>query len=137
MPSSAATQAAGFVDTLNNVVIFPTIALLVAVAFLVFIWGCAEYFFNAGNQTARAKGVKHITWGLIGLLIMLSAFTILTIAARTFGVDQQLSCADDPTRPGCDSAFSIPSVNLPGPASGNNTTAPASGNYSTPVSGPQ
>lgn len=103
----AANEAAGFVTKFNEVILFPTIALLSAVAFLVFIWGCVEYFLKADNDQARQQGVKHITYGILGLVVMVSAFAILQIATATFGLDTQLDCATDPTASGCDSAFSL------------------------------
>ena len=102
----AAQEAASFVGILNDVVIFPLIALLSAVAFFVFLWGCAQYVFNATNDQARQQGVKHITYGIIGLIVMLSAFTILTIVATTFGLNDEMNCAADDA--GCSSAFTIP-----------------------------
>jgi hypothetical protein len=102
-----ATEAAAFVAKFNKVILFPTIALLSAVAFLVFLWGTAEYFFNANNDQARSQGVKHITWGIIGLVVMLSAYALLSIAAATFGLNKQLDCATNPTAAGCESAFKI------------------------------
>ena len=103
---SAQTEAMSFVDKLNEVIIFPTIALLSGVAFLVFIWGCFEYFMHAENDQAREKGVKHITYGLIGLVVMLSAYTILMVAAGTFGLDDELDCATEWVD-GCENTFSI------------------------------
>jgi TRAP-type C4-dicarboxylate transport system permease small subunit len=93
-PQQKATASAlSFVDKLNKVIIFPLITLLSAVAFLVFLWGCAEYIIHADNQTAREKGVKHITWGIIGLVVMVTAWAILSLAAGTFGLQGQLDCA--------------------------------------------
>jgi hypothetical protein len=97
----AAAEAASFVATFNEVILFPTIALLSAVAFFVFLWGVAEYVFNAANDQARQQGVKHITYGIIGLVVMISAFAILSIAAATFGLDSNLDCAVDPSAAGC------------------------------------
>lgn len=104
---TAATEAGNFVEKFNEIILFPTITLLSGVAFLMFLWGCAEYFMNANNDQARAQGVKHITWGIIGLVVMLSAFTILNIFSATFGLDDELICADDPTASGCANAFKI------------------------------
>jgi hypothetical protein len=78
------------------------------VAFLVFLWGCAQYFMNATNDTAREEGSKHITYGIIGLVIMVSAYAILQIAVGTFGLNQQLDCANNPALPGCEGAFTLP-----------------------------
>lgn len=107
-PTPGAAEAAGFVAKLNTIILFPTIALLSAVAFFVFLWGTAQYFFNASNDQAREQGVRHITWGIIGLVIMLSAFTILSIAASTFGLSKEVNCTKDPTDPACAGVYSIP-----------------------------
>lgn len=105
----AATEAGKFVDDFNDIILFPTITLLSAVAFLVFIWGCVEYFAGAANEVKRQEGVKHITYGIVGLVVMLAAFAILSIATATFGLEKQLDCADDPTNPSCGNVFVIPS----------------------------
>ncbi len=100
-------EAGLFVDKLNDIILFPLIALLSGIAFLVFIYGCAVYIFNAENETARTEGKKHILYGIIGLVIMISAYGLLIIATNTFGLGKQLDCANDPTIAGCDSAFTI------------------------------
>ena len=79
--------AHSFVARLNEVILFPFITLLTAVALLVFLWGGFQYVYGAGNETKLATGAKHLLWGVIGLLVMLSAYAILTIAANTFGID--------------------------------------------------
>jgi len=102
----AAQEAAAFVEIVNRVIIFPIIALLSSIAFFIFLWGCAQYIMNANNDQGRQQGVKHITYGIIGLIVMISAFAILTIIATTFELDDELTCAADPA--GCSSAFTIP-----------------------------
>ena len=103
----AVGEAASFVDKVNEVVIFPFIALLMAVAFLVFLWGCAEYIFKSANQAARAEGIKHITYGIIGLVVMVTAWSILSLATGTFGLGDELECANDPSGAGCEDAFEL------------------------------
>ena len=124
---TAVAEATSFVAKLNEVIIFPTIALLSAVAFLIFIWGCFEYFINAANEEGRKKGVKNITFGIIGLVIMVSAFAILSIFTGTFGLNEQLRCADDPTSGGCNEVFSLPST-TGGPTTGNPSEGTNAGN---------
>lgn len=63
---------------------------------------------NSDNDQARQNGVKHMTWGIIGLVIMVSAWAVLTIVANTFGLGQELSCADDPSSTSCASVFTTP-----------------------------
>ncbi len=129
----AAEQAGSFVATFNEVILFPTIALLTAVAFLVFIWGCVEYFINSTNEQSRQQGVKHITFGIIGLVIMVSAFAILNIAANTSGLGKELECANDPTASGCEDVFTVP-LKTGGPSPGN-PGGPSPGNPGGPSPG--
>jgi uncharacterized membrane protein len=113
IPSQLAAAATGtaaasaFVVKFNDIILFPLIALLSAVALLVFLYGSAEYVLGAANDQAREQGKKHITFGLIGLVIMVAAYGILTLATGTFGLNQQLDCAKDPTLSGCDTAFKL------------------------------
>lgn len=123
----AATEAASFVAKLNQIILFPLIALLLGVAFLVFIWGCAQYIIGATNPTSREQGMKHITFGIIGLVIMLSAWAILTIVTATFSLDDELNCANDPN--GC-VIFTVPT----NPATGN-PGGPSTGNPGGPTTG--
>lgn len=103
----AVSEANSFVDKFNDVILFPLIALLAAVAFFVFLIGCAEYVINAGNSAGREKGIRHITWGIIGLVVMVSAWALLRIAAGTIGLEQELNCANDPNASGCGTVFQI------------------------------
>ncbi len=109
----AVQEASSFVDKLNEVILFPLIALMLGVAFFVFLYGCAEYIFKSGNESAREEGVKHITWGIIGLVVMVTAWSILLLATGTFGLNDELQCANDPTKPGCADAFKLPEAPKP------------------------
>lgn len=100
------TVAVSFLEKFNDVILFPLITLMMAVAFLFFLYGCFEYIIHADNETARATGRQHILYGIIGLLVMLSAMAILRIAVGTFGLEKDLDCANDPLASGCDLHFS-------------------------------
>lgn len=78
--------ANSFVATFSKVILFPLIALLTGVALLLFLWGSFMFIYNADNETARETGKRHMLYGIIGLVVMLSAYSILKIAAGTFGL---------------------------------------------------
>jgi len=100
-----------FVARVNEVILFPLITLLTAIAFLFFMYGCFIYISNANNPAAREVGRGHIMWGIVGMFVMLSAFGILSVAANTFGLKDELDCADDPSAPGCNgTVFTLPSA---------------------------
>jgi len=91
--SQAQIVAQGFLAKLNAAIFFPLITLMMAVALLVFLYGCFEYIKNSTSQEGRQTGSRHILWGVIGMLVMLSAFAILEIAASTFDLDDELNDA--------------------------------------------
>jgi len=85
--ASGHTEAAKSVlARINDAIIFPFMTLLTAVALLVFLYGVFEYVYNAGDEGARKTGRTHMIFGVIGLLVMVSALAILRLAAATFGV---------------------------------------------------
>lgn len=85
--AAAADVARSFLAKINDAVLFPLITLLMGVALVVFLFGAFEYVQGADNPEARQKGQRHLLFGIIGLFVMVAAFTILSIAANTFGVD--------------------------------------------------
>ncbi len=99
--SPGAAETAEFVFQFNEIILFPVIVLLTTIALLVFLYGCFIFVVNADNPSGREDGRRHILYGIIGMLVMLMAYTILTVAANTFGLDRELNCADDPTLSGC------------------------------------
>lgn len=74
-----------FLRTLADEIINPLIILMFTVALVVFMWGIFEYVRNSGEPTKRKEGAKNIMWGLIGFVVMVSAYAIINIALDTFG----------------------------------------------------
>ncbi len=70
----------------NQYVLNPLIGLLLAVAFLVFLWGLFKFISGAGDDEARETGKRHIVWGVLGIFIMLSVFGIIRLLLATFGI---------------------------------------------------
>lgn len=85
--TAAADVARDFLAKLNDAILYPIIALLMGVALLVFLWGCFQFIRNADNSSARSEGRQNIMWGIIGMVIMVSAYAILNIAAGTFNLN--------------------------------------------------
>ncbi len=92
--TAAEALARTFVDRLNDIILFPLIALMAAIALLYFLYGAFMYIAKADNETEQTTGKQHMLYGIIGLVIMFSAFAILQIAAGTFDLGDELDCAD-------------------------------------------
>jgi hypothetical protein len=65
----------------------PTIILMFAAALVIFLWGVLKYIKGADNDVARKEGAQHILWGLIGMSVMIAAFTLIKIVLNTFNID--------------------------------------------------
>ena len=76
-----------------NVVLVP---VLVAIAFIVFLWGVYKYYIlNADNEAERAKGHQFMLWGIIGFVIIMSVWAIVNFVMSIFG----LTSTQSPTIP--------------------------------------
>lgn len=84
---SAENVARGFLATFNQAILYPLITLMLTIALVVFLFGAFQFIAGAGSEGVREKGRRHLLWGIIGMLVMISAYAILSIAAGTFGVD--------------------------------------------------
>ena len=81
------TSASNFAACLSNVVINPILAILFAVGLLVFVYGIVEFLWGLSNDTNhREEGKKHMIWGLVGMFVMVAAYTLITIIARALNV---------------------------------------------------
>lgn len=106
-PQRAAQEAAYFVTKVMQIILVPIIALMMGVALLIFIWGAIEYIMNAADEKGRDTGRKHMFWGIIGLVVMVSALAIIQIAAATFGLTPLLNCARTPGGADCSQFFQV------------------------------
>ncbi len=86
MPVDAETIVRPYLDRIQGAILYPLVSLLMGVALLIFLWGVFRYISNAEGDEARETGKKHMLYGIIGLVVMVSAVAILEIAKATFGI---------------------------------------------------
>ncbi len=65
---------------LLNIVFYIAIFL----TFYWIIWGVFQYILASGKKEELAKARGRITWALIGLLIVISAYLMITFAGEVF-----------------------------------------------------
>ena len=75
-----------FVNNVVAQIINPIILLLVAAAFVLFVWGVFEFVLHADDEGKRGEGKQAIMWGLIGLVIIFGAYGIINVALGTFSL---------------------------------------------------
>lgn len=69
--------------------IIPAIGLLfpilIALAFILFVWGLAKFMLNSGNKTEREKGKSWLLWGIITFFALLSLRGIIGLILASVG----------------------------------------------------
>jgi uncharacterized membrane protein YidH (DUF202 family) len=68
-------------------IVNPIIKVVFAVAIVLFAYGVFEFVRGADNPETRKQGQMHMLWGIIGLAIMVSVFTIMRIILNSVGAD--------------------------------------------------
>jgi hypothetical protein len=76
-----------FANKLTTVIVNPILALIFAAGFLVFVWGVVEFLAGLnGVGEGASNGKRHMLWGVIGMFIMVAAYSILKIIAQSLNV---------------------------------------------------
>jgi len=76
---------ARFSAALSAFILNPIIVLLFAAALVIFLYGVVEFLGNPEDTSKKEAGRSHMLWGVVGLFIMMSVFTIMRIISNTIG----------------------------------------------------
>ena len=68
-------------------IVNPAIVIVFALGFFLFIYGLVEFLWKLNEGGDNAEGKKHMLWGIVGMLIMVSVYGILELLDGTFGLD--------------------------------------------------
>lgn len=76
-----------FVDYIIN----PAILVVFSAGFFLFVWGLVQFLWSLeGGEIDNGK--RHMLWGIVGMLVMVSVYGIIAIIDNTFQL--QLSNPD-------------------------------------------
>lgn len=76
------------ISGINQYILNPIIIALFAVALVFFLFGVFEYLWKSHKDPGAIQaGAKHIGWGLVGMFIMISVFSLIQVLANTIPVD--------------------------------------------------
>lgn len=76
-----------FIGNVNDQIVNPLIQLLFAIALVVFVWGVFQFLSNPEKEDERTKGKSHMMWGIVGLVIMLGIWGILSLIIDTLDIE--------------------------------------------------
>lgn len=86
---------------LKSEVLWPAMTVIFAAGFLLFIWGLVKFlwYVEEGSGSSSSEGKQHMVWGLVGMLIMVSFWSIIALLDNTFGLGAMTGgAAVDPGR---------------------------------------
>ncbi len=73
----------GIINVINSILV----PVLIAIAFIVFLWGVYKYFIlGAADEKNRADGRQFVLWGVIGFVVILSLWGLVNIVRGAFGL---------------------------------------------------
>lgn len=73
-------------SSIETLIINPFINLLFALAIVYFLFGVFQFLSNQDNDEKKTIGKSHMMWGIIGIVIMLSVFTIMNMILNTLNI---------------------------------------------------
>ncbi len=72
--------SSGLIGAINTSVV----PVIFAFAFAAFVWGVMKYFFiNVDDQTKREEGRQFILWGVLGMVVLFSVWSLVNILLST------------------------------------------------------
>ena len=75
--------AGGIISVVNYILV----PVLMAIAFIVFLWGVYKYFIlGAADETSRTEGRQFTLWGVIGFVVITSLWGLVYLIMSTFGL---------------------------------------------------
>jgi len=73
-------------ELINNVLL----PFVMALAFLVFVWGMFQYFIaGAGNEESREKGKSLMIWATVAFLFIIVFWGVINFLIGTLGLNTQ------------------------------------------------
>lgn len=61
--------------------------LLFACGFFVFMWGLVEFIWGLNQGETSNEGKNHMIWGVVGMVLMASVYSIIGIIDHTFSLN--------------------------------------------------
>ncbi len=85
---------------LTSEVLQPAAGVIFAAGFLLFMWGLVQFLWNLNDGGENQQGKDHMIWGIVGMVIMMSIWSIIALLDATFGLGALSGngAATDPNR---------------------------------------
>ena len=88
---AAADTTDALVSKFGTYIIDPILLVLFSAGFFMFMWGLFQFMVNINRGEDTGDGKRHMIYGTLGMLIMVSVYGILALLNNTFGLSNSYS----------------------------------------------
>jgi len=74
----------GLVASMIDLIKGYVVPFIISLALVVFLWGIFKTVTAAGDPKKRQEGIAYITYGIIGLAVMISVWSLVYLLTSTF-----------------------------------------------------
>ena len=86
LPLTTYASNLGQVTDIANRLVGRVFYLIMALATIAFLWGIVKYLFGGDDKKQREESKKFMLWGIVGLTVMVSVWSLVAILANIFGM---------------------------------------------------
>jgi hypothetical protein len=88
----------GYADSIKGIINGVLVPVLIAIAFITFLWGIYKYFIkSASNESEKGEGRMFALYGIIGFVIIFSVWGIVNIFMGTLNLSTMNNAPTPPT----------------------------------------
>lgn len=87
-PATVAGGLSNFGTVIKNLLSGTVIPVLFAVALVYFIYGVVKFIMAAGDEDKVKEGKSAMIWGIIGLVVIISVYGLITFLSGALGLQQ-------------------------------------------------
>jgi hypothetical protein len=100
-------------DSIVRIINDILVPVILAIAFLVFLWGVYKYFIQgAADEESRKEGRQFVLWGIIGFVIIFTVWAIVRVLMGTLGLSENTPAPNPPTFNPSGTTGSQPNTNI-------------------------
>ena len=78
--------ADALVARIGKVILGPVEMVIFSAGFLLFMWGLVKFMWNVGEGGSQSDGKQHMLWGILGMFLMISIWSVIALIDNTFSL---------------------------------------------------
>ena len=77
----------GLITKFGTYIVDPILLVIFASGFFMFMWGLFQFMLNISRGEDTGDGKRHMIYGTLGMLVMVSVYGIISFLDNTFGLN--------------------------------------------------